>query len=122
MSSQVGLPLNQAPRYNAAAGAAYKWTAYGGKYSVGASTSLRGSYRDDNDLDTHEVRSYILYNTRAAYETLDGHYTVAVFADNVFNRFTYSRYSAVTPFIYPVSSYQVIGHPRTVGVDAYVRF
>jgi iron complex outermembrane receptor protein len=122
MSSQVGLPLNQAPRYNAAAGATYKWTANSGKYSVGASTSLRGSYRDDNDLDTHEVRSYILYNTRAAYETLDGHYTVAVFADNVFNRFTYSRYSAVTPFIYPVASYQVIGHPRTVGVDVYVRF
>ena len=45
-----------------------------------------------------------------------------VFADNVFNRFTYSRYSAVTPFIYPVASYQVIGHPRTVGVDVSVHF
>ena len=122
MTSQVGLPLNQAPRYNGAAGAMYKWTNGTGKYSVGASTSFRGSYRDDNDLDTHEVRSYILYNARAAYETLDGHYTIAVFADNVFNRFTYSRYSAVTPFIYPIASYQVIGHPRTVGVDVYVRF
>jgi hypothetical protein len=122
MSSQVGLPLNQAPRYNAAAGATYKWTANIGKFSVGASTSLRGSYRDDNDLDTHEVRSYILYNVRAAYETLDGHYTAAIFADNLSNRFTYSRFSAAQPFVYPVSSYQVIGQPRTVGVDLYVRY
>jgi len=122
MSSQVGLPLNQAPRYNAAAGTTYKWTENSGKYSIGASTSLRGSYRDDNDLDTHEVRSYILYNTRAAYETLDGHYTVAIFADNLLNRFTYSRYSAAQPFVYPVSSYQVIGQPRTVGIDVYARY
>jgi iron complex outermembrane receptor protein len=122
MSSQVGLPLNQAPRYNAAAGATYKWTGNSGRYSVGASTSMRGSYRDDNDLDTHEVRSYVLYNVRAAYETLDGHYTLAIFADNLSNRFTYSRFSAAQPFVYPVSSYQVIGQPRTVGVDVYVRF
>jgi iron complex outermembrane receptor protein len=122
MSSQVGLPLNQAPRYNAAAGSTYKWTASIGKFSVGASTSMRGSYRDDNDLDTHEVRSYILYNVRAAYETLDGHYTVALFGDNLSNRFTYSRFSAAQPFVYPVSSYQVIGQPRTVGVDLYVRY
>jgi iron complex outermembrane recepter protein len=122
MSSQVGLPLNQAPRYNAAAGVTYKWTESHGKYSVGASTSMRGAYRDDNDLDTHEVRSYILYNVRAAYESLDGHYTLAIFADNLSNRFTYSRFSAAQPFVYPVSSYQVIGQPRTVGVDVYVRF
>ena len=122
MSSQVGLPLNQAPRYNAAAGVTYKWSESHGKYSVGASTSMRGAYRDDNDLDTHEVRSYILYNVRAAYETLDGHYTLAIFADNLSNRFTYSRFSAAQPFVYPVSSYQVIGQPRTVGVDVYVRF
>jgi iron complex outermembrane receptor protein len=122
MSSQVGLPLNQAPRYNAAAGSTYKWTANSGQYSVGASTSMRGSYRDDNDLDTHEVRSYILYNVRAAYETVDGHYTAAIFADNLSNRFTYSRFSAAQPFVYPVSSYQVIGQPRTVGIDLYVRY
>ena len=122
MSSQVGLPLNQAPRYNAAAGVTYKWSESHGRYSVGASTSMRGAYRDDNDLDTHEVRSYILYNVRAAYETLDGHYTLAIFADNLSNRFTYSRFSAAQPFVYPVSSYQVIGQPRTVGVDVYVRF
>ena len=122
MSSQVGLPLNQAPRYNAAAGVTYKWSESHGKYSVGASTSMRGAYRDDNDLDTHEVRSYVLYNVRAAFETLDGHYTLAIFADNLSNRFTYSRFSAAQPFVYPVSSYQVIGQPRTVGVDVYVRF
>jgi len=122
-TAQVGLPLNQAPKYNGAAGATYKWILNSGKYSLGASTNLRGSYRDDSDLISY-VRSYILYNTRAAYETLDGHYTVAVFADNLLNRFTYSRYSdhAQQLYVYPVSSYQVIGHPRTVGIDAYIRF
>lgn len=119
--SQVGLPLNQAPRYNGAAGATYKWTGSGGTYSIGASANARGAYRTDNAL-ADDVRSYILYNTKAEYESADGHYGLTLFADNVANRFTYSRFSPVLPFVYAVASYQVIGQPRMVGLDAHVRF
>jgi iron complex outermembrane receptor protein len=120
--TQVGLPLVQAPKFTSAAGATYTMAApfgHGGSWYVGATVSQRGSFRTDTAIN-NLVRSYVLYNARLGYVSGTGRYSARLFADNIFNKFTYSRWEEQTPFVYPVAHESVIGPPRTVGIDFHV--
>lgn len=115
---QVGQPLNQAPKYNAAVGASYSFAApvSDGKVTLSASSNFRDKMRTDNAL-IEGVKSYVLTNLRATYSSGSGRFSASLYADNVFDRFNYGRYSSATPFLFPVASYSVLGYPRTVGID-----
>jgi iron complex outermembrane receptor protein len=121
---QVGLPLVQAPRFTSAAGGTYTMASpfgLNGRFYVGATMSQRGSFRTDT-AQLNLVRSYVLYNIRLGYVSATGRYSVRLFDDNAFNKFTYSRWEQQTPFVYPVAHRSVIGPPRTVGIDLHVGF
>jgi iron complex outermembrane receptor protein len=120
--SQVGLPLVQAPKFTSAAGATYSTAApFGGSTYLGATISQRGAFRTDT-ATTELVESYVLFNVRIGYVSPTGRYSAKLFADNVTNKFTYSRWEQQTPFVYPVAHRSVIGPPRTIGIDFHADF
>ena len=83
--------------------------------------SQRGSFRTDTATE-NLVPGYVLYNLHLGYVAASGHYSVSLFADNVTNKFTFSRWEQQTPFVYPVAHRSVIGPPRTIGIDLHAAF
>jgi iron complex outermembrane receptor protein len=122
-ATQVGLPLVQSPKLTSAAGTTYTTAAFGGgsRAFIGASLSQRGGFRTDT-ATTDTVDGYVLYNARIGYISASGRYTTKVFVDNIANKYTYSRFEQVTPFVYPVAAKSVIGPPRTIGIDVHASF
>lgn len=119
MPVQVGQPLNAAPRYTGSGGASYSFAApftAGGRMTLAASANFRDRMRWNNQL-IQKIPSYLLTNLRLTYSSQGSKYSVSMFADNVFDRFTYSRYEPTTPFLFPVNSVSAIGYPRTIGID-----
>ncbi len=117
--AQVGQPLNEAPKFMGSAGAAYRFASplsRADQITLSASATYRGRMRWDNQL-TEAIPGYVLTNLRATYDFSDRRFAISVYADNAFDRFTYSRYEPATPFLFPVSSVSAIGYPRTIGVD-----
>jgi iron complex outermembrane receptor protein len=121
--TQVGLPLVQSPKYTSAAGVTYPTAAFGsgGRAFVGGSLSQRSAFRTDTAI-TDTVEGYVLFNARVGYISSTGRYTARLFADNLTNKYTYSRFEQVTPFVYPVAAKSVIGPPRTIGIDFHASF
>ena len=122
--TQVGLPLDQAPRFTSAAGVTYTMAApfgAGGSTYFGATMSQRGSFRTDTARE-NLVPAYVLYNVRLGYVAASGRFSVNLFDDNVANKFTFSRWEQQTPFVYPVAHRSVIGPPRTIGIDLHAAF
>lgn len=120
---QVGLPLNQAPKWTAAAGATVTVPLGDrlGSLAVAGTVSHRSRYRNDNAL-VAGVRPYTLTNLRATWTATGGRYAVDLFLDNAFDIETYGRYNAATPFLFPVASRSVLGEPRTFGANLRVNF
>lgn len=119
LPSQVGLPLNRAPKTMGSGGVSYTMSAPGAEGSsliYEVTVNYRGAFRTDNAL-VEGVDSYVLTNLRVGYQSPAKKFSASVFADNVFDRFNYNRYEQATPFLFPVSSYSDLGYPRTVGVD-----
>jgi iron complex outermembrane receptor protein len=121
--TQVGLPLVQSPKYTSAAGVTYTTAAFaiGGRAFIGGTLSQRSAFRTDTAI-TDTVDGYVLFNVRIGYTSSTGRYTTKLFADNVTDKFTYSRFEQVTPFVYPVAAKSVIGPPRTIGIDFHASF
>lgn len=119
LPDQVGQPLNMAPKYSGAAGISYRFNTpvfRSGHVELSMSENFRGRMRYNNQL-FEAIPSYVLTNLRATYYFSGDQYSMSVFADNAFNRFTYSRYDPATPFLFPVTAVGAIGNPRTIGID-----
>lgn len=122
--NQVGLPLNRAPQWQVTAGADVRFPAplnLAGDVFGGVVYSYRDRFRTDDTIKPL-VESATLVNVRVGYESADETYRLTLFADNVFDEFTYSRVSVAAPFSSPVTRRSVFGKPRTLGVDFSVRF
>ena len=119
---QVGLPLNQAPRWTGSAGGRVKLpVSLPGEYSFGADMTFRTNYRDGN-LAAANVAGYSLFNARLMYTTESGKFATTLYGENLANKFTYSVAYPVQPFLNPVAVREVWGNPRIVGVDFRVKF
>lgn len=122
--NQVGLPLNRAPKWQAALGVDYTrpapW-ADGGDITAGAVYTYRDKFRTDDNIDPL-VDAANLVNVRVGYVWPGGRYSVTVFADNVFDEFTYNRYSRRTPYGAQVDARSVLGKPRQIGIDLSAKF
>lgn len=121
--SQVGQPLNQAPDLTAAGGGTLTASLgpHYGALAFGGTVSHRARYRNDNQL-SRGVAPYTLTNLRLTWTDASERYAVEIFADNVFDVATYSRFNGATPFLFPVASRSVLGEPRLVGVNIRARF
>ena len=120
---QVGLPLNQAPKWTAAAGATATAPLGdgGGTLALSGNVSYRSRYRNDNSL-FFGVKPYTLTNLRATWTTPGERVAVDLFVDNLFNIETFSRYNKATPFLFPVDSVSVIGEPRLIGGNVRMKY
>lgn len=120
---QVGLPLNQAPKWTAAGGGTITAPlgADAGSVALGATVSYRSRYRNDNALMLG-VDDHTLTSARLTWTDASDRFSVEVFVDNLFDEVTYSRFNAATPFLFPVASRSVLGEPRTFGVNVRARF
>lgn len=120
---QVGLPLNQAPRWTMAGGGKITLPLgeATGSLALGAVVNYRSSYRNDNDL-TSGVGAQTVTNLHLTWNAASGRYSVEAFLDNVFDVETYARYNFAAPFLFPVASRSVLGPPRTFGVNIKAHF
>jgi iron complex outermembrane recepter protein len=113
---QVGLTLNQAPKWTLAAGGTLTSEfGNGSSLAYGATVSYRSKYRNDNQL-LESVKGATLTNMRVTYAPASKAFSVEAYVDNVFDAATFNRYNEVTPFLYPVPSRSVLGEPRTFGI------
>lgn len=118
----VGLPLAQAPRWTGAAGVTLKSRdIVPGEVSVGGDMSFRSRYRVGT-FTTSLVDSYTLFNARLTYTVPSERFSITVFADNIFDKFTYSSASTPRPFASIVPIRSVLGDPRVIGVDLRANF
>lgn len=122
--AQVGQPLNRAPKWQAALGLDYRapapW-AGDGEVFAGVLYTFRDKFRTD-DILVPLVEASNLVNLRVGYAWPDDRYVLTLYADNVFDEFTYNRYSRRTPFGAQQDARSVFGKPRTIGLDLAVRF
>jgi len=122
--NQVGEPLNRAPKWQAALGVDYRVAApwsHGGELTAGALYTYRDKFRTDDNL-VPLIEASNLVNVRVGYVWPNGRYSVTVFADNLFDEFTYNRYSRKTPYGAQVDTRSVLGKPRLIGVDLSAKF
>ena len=122
--TQVGLPLNYAPKWSGAAGG--DWTlphiaSLPGDIIFGAVVTFRSDYRNDDQL-VAGVPGYALANFRLGYHAPDDKYSLSLYVDNAFNKFTFSQFIPNGQFTWPVDVYSAPGEPRRVGLDLSYRF
>lgn len=122
--NQVGLPLNRAPKWQTALSLDYRapapWAGNGEVFG-GLVYTFRDKFRTDDNIEPL-VEAANLVNLRVGYAWPDDRYSITVYADNVFDEFTYNRYSRRTAYGAQVDARSVFGKPRTIGVDFAVRF
>jgi iron complex outermembrane recepter protein len=119
---QVGLPLNQAPKWTAAFGGTITASlADSGSIAFGGTVSYRSSYRNDNQLG-NGVEAQTLTNLRLSWSDAEDKLSIGAYLDNVFNVVTYARFNQARLFLFPVASRSVLGEPRTFGVNVKAKF
>jgi len=122
--TQVGLPLNRAPKWSFAGGGTITLPTpfdLPGKVYYLAYATYQDSFRNNDQL-VNNVDAYTLVNMQLGYLGKNNKYSVNLFVDNVFDKAVYNTFLPASPYFFVEDSRSTLGMPRTIGIDFKVSF
>ena len=125
IATNIGLPLNLAPRFNGTFGFDLQSIAIGalggGTLYLGGSAVRRSTFRTDESI-INNIPGYWTGNLNAGWQSSDERVRVNLFVNNVSDQFTYNRQLDPNDFLAPRGARAAFGAPREIGLDVTFSF